>query len=255
MVLSCACENPDCPASVDDGRASSVVVHVIAEQASTQAQPDPELHGEGLAPTDAPQPPVRAKAALILGGGPIPAPLLAELIAGGAKVKLIANPSEHPEPRYRPSTALDEFVRMRDLTCRAPGCDRPATVADIDHTTPYPGGHTHPGGLKCYCRKHHLLKTFWAGWTDRQLPDGTVIVTTPTGHTYTTTPASSLFFPTWAITTPVPPDRPAAPPSDHRTMMMPTRKRSRTKARADRIKRERAHNDADVAERNKPPPF
>jgi hypothetical protein len=37
--------------------------------------------------------------------------------------------------------------------------------------------------------------------------------------------------------------------------MMPVRKRSRAKARADRAKQERALNDAYVAERNKPPPF
>ena len=29
--------------------------------------------------------------------------------------------------------------------------------------------------LKCYCRTHHLVKTFW-GWRDKQLPDGTVIL-------------------------------------------------------------------------------
>jgi hypothetical protein len=126
--------------------------------------------------------------------------------------------------------------------------------ADIDHTVPYPGGPTHAGGLKCYCRKHHLLKTFWPGWSDRQLADGTVMVTTPTGHTYSTKPGSSLFFPTWAMTTPAPPGRSAAP-GEYRTMMMPTRKRSRAKARADRVTSERALNDAYIAERNKPPPF
>jgi len=38
---------------------------------------------------------------------------------------------------------------------------------------PYPLGPTHPSNLKCLCRKHHLVKTFW-GWRDQQLPDGTV---------------------------------------------------------------------------------
>ena len=126
--------------------------------------------------------------------------------------------------------------------------------ADIDHTVAYPAGPTHPGNLKCYCRIHHLIKTFWPGFADRQLADGTVVVTTPTGHTYTTRPASSLFFPGWAITTPAPPSTPAAPGA-HRTLMMPTRKRTRTQTRADRIKTERALNDAHLAERNKPPPF
>jgi hypothetical protein len=276
VVLSCACANPDCPAVVDDGRASSIVIHVIAEQSSTQATVDPHLHGEGLAPNtedpdapddahdadeaaeaaDAPavEPAVRRRAALLFGGGIVPAPLLAELIAHGATLKPVAGPGEAAEPRYRPSTALDEFVRTRDLTCRAPGCDRTAVFADIDHTVAYPAGVTHPGNLKCYCRIHHLIKTFWPGWSDRQLGDGTVVVTTPTAHTYTTRPASSLFFPGWAISTPAPPATPAAP-GEHRTLMMPTRKRTRAQARADRIKTERALNDAHLAERNTPPPF
>ena len=157
-VLSCGCANPDCPAVVDDGRASSIVVHVIAEQASTEATVDPQLHGEGLAPVDADEPdeadeaaaraasepaaepPARRKAALLFGGGILPAPLLAELLARGAKVKLVVGPGAAAEPRYRPSTALDEFVRNRDLTCRAPGCDRTAMFADIDHTVAYPAG-------------------------------------------------------------------------------------------------------------------
>jgi hypothetical protein len=48
---------------------------------------------------------------------------------------------------------------FRDMTCRAPGCDRPAVFGDIDHTVAYPGGPTHPGNLKCYCRKHDAHKT------------------------------------------------------------------------------------------------
>ena len=43
-----------------------------------------------------------------------------------------------------------------------------------------------------------LLKTFWnglGGWLDRQLPDGTIIWTSPTGHTYVTYPGSLHLFP------------------------------------------------------------
>jgi hypothetical protein len=43
------------------------------------------------------------------------------------------------------------------------------------------------------------MKTFLCGvgdgWRDRQLPDGTVVWTAPTGHTYTTHPGSKLLFP------------------------------------------------------------
>ena len=58
-----------------------------------------------------------------------------------------------PEPGYTPSAKLADFVRCRDLTCRAPGCDRPAFQCDVDHTIPYAkGGATHPSNLKCLCR-------------------------------------------------------------------------------------------------------
>jgi len=92
------------------------------------------------------------------------------------------------------------------------------------------------------------------------LADGTVIITAPTGHTYTTRPGSSLFFPAWAVPTPAPPLAPP-PPCDpdtsaaHRALKVPLRKRTRTKSRADYIKAERALNDARIAARNEPAPF
>jgi hypothetical protein len=157
--MSCQCGRSDCPAVVDDGRASSIVVHVVAEQESTQAKPDAQLHGEGPGSEQGQEAKGRKKAALIPGHGIVPAPLLAELSARGAKLRPVAIPKPEPEPQYRPSTALDEFVRFRDITCRAAGCDRLATYADIDHTVAYPAGATHPGNLKCYCRIHQRCRT------------------------------------------------------------------------------------------------
>ena len=143
--------------------ARGVVVHVIAEAATTEAPPDPQLHGEGLAP-DAPkdsdaageaaaEPAVRREAALIVGRGILPAPLLTVFIAHGAKVKLVGSPRRGGRARYRPSPALDEFVRLRDLTCRALGCDRSALFAGIDHPCPTRAGRLSLGELKCYCPK------------------------------------------------------------------------------------------------------
>lgn len=272
--LSCQCDNPDCSGNTDDdGRATNVVIHVVAEQDALAAEPDPQIYvdpptrpitrdtplSEALAPDPepAPEPPNKnRRAALIVGGGVIPPTLLAELIRAGAKVKPISNPCESaPEPRYIPSGALQEFVRARDLTCRFPGCDRPAEFADIDHTQPHPAGGTHPSNLKCLCRKHHLLKTFWTGWMDRQLADGTVEWTTPTGRTSTTRPFSRLCFPDWNMATGDPPEgrRPAATEVAGRSVMMPTRRRTRAQARADRIRAERELNAAQLAERS--PPF
>jgi len=104
--LSCQCGRPECPAVGDDGRASSIVVHVVADRAALQAASDVELHGEGpaaepiveerqepVAPgdVDVAAPPVEErhvaasgaepgckKAALFFGGGMVPASLLAE---------------------------------------------------------------------------------------------------------------------------------------------------------------------------------
>jgi hypothetical protein len=251
--LACLCGNPDCPAAAPDGRAASVVVHVVAEADVVDAAPDEVMQGD----TPEPEPePVRPRPGGVVTGnrGIVPAPLLAELIRSGAKVRELRRPSDEPEPGYRPSTALDEFVRMRDMTCRFPNCDRPAEFCDIDHTIAWPWGPTHPSNLACLCRKHHLLKTFWTGWNDRQHPDGTIVWTSPTGNTYTTAPGSRLFMPRWNVTTAT-----LAPPTGQPPptigIMMPTRRRTRATQRAYRIAAERKLNDARVTERNRPPPF
>ena len=151
----------------------------------------------------------------------LPIPLLAEAIRTGATIKPIRTPGDEPEPAYRPSPELAETVRMRDLFCRFPGCDVPAELCDIDHARPWPFGPTHASNLNCKCRQHHM-KTFCTGiggWSDVQLPDGTLIWTSPTRphrHEYTTKPGSRLFFPGWDVTTaalPPPPDD--LPPYPH----------------------------------------
>ncbi|WP_328357875.1 DUF222 domain-containing protein [Mycobacterium sp. NBC_00419] len=255
--LACQCGSPTCPASGDDGRSAAVVIHVVTDADVDAIEPDPNMSGEGFGTVDSPaDPPARKSTATLTGrGGIVPTPMLAELIRGGATVRHVRQPSDQPEPGYRPSAALAEFVRFRDLTCRFPNCDVPAEFCDIDHTIPWPLGPTHPSNLKCTCRKEHLLKTFWEGWSEIQFPDGTVEWTSPTGNTYVTHPGSRVFFPQWDVTTsPLPPPK-EADPSHARTLMMPTRRRTRAQDRARYVRRERALNDARVAERNKPPPF
>jgi hypothetical protein len=150
-----------------------------------------------------------------------------------------------PEPGYVPSKKLAEFVRCRDLTCRWPGCDRPAFDCDIDHTVPYAdGGPTHASNLKCYCRTHHLVKTFW-GWRDQQLPDGTIILNSPSGKTYVTTPGSALLFPSLCVPTGdvhAPQPSTAVEYCGDRTSMMPRRSRTRRQDRAHRVAAERRQN-------------
>ena len=270
--LACGCGKAECRAG-SDSRAAAVVVHVVTDAAALDAQPDPHNSGErksrpitpdmtlgeALAPDPEPDiPAVRLPAAHLTGGGTIPASMVAELIRNGAKVQPLHHPADSPpEPGYRPSARLERFIRCRDMTCRFPGCDRPAEFADIDHTIPYPIGPTHASNLKCLCRKHHLLKTFWPAWRDEQLPDGTIVWTSPSGHKYITRPGSRLLFPALCLPTgellSVPKDYGA--PSGDRGLMMPTRRLTRQQDRAHRIDAERALNADRVAERNQPPPF
>ena len=281
--LACTCGAPACPAATGDGRAASVVVHVLTEAHTLTAAPDPYCHGQGRLPDlppppdptqkirigtptpgrtaelrETPPPPAPVRPAVIPGGPIVPAPLLAELITNGATIGHLIPPGADPHPGYRPPTAMDTWVRMRDLTCRAPGCDKPAVSADIDHTVPWPAGATHPSNTKAYCRGHHLTKTFWPGFSDRQHPDGTIEWRTPTGHTYTTQPLSRVLFPTSNTTTAALPDPPPPPPPNpNRILTMPKRKRTRTQQREYRINAERAHTRAEreLNDARNPPPF
>jgi hypothetical protein len=172
----------------------------------------------------------------------MPAPLLAAKLADTATIRPLVHPGDAPsEPRYTPSRKLADFVRCRDLTCRFPGCDEPSYRCDLDHTIPYPVGPTCASNLACLCRKHHLLKTF-CGWSDQQLPDGTIIWTSPGGQTYTTYPGSRLLFPTLCKPT-APVSAPAVVTVEpNRGLMMPRRKTTREEDRAKRIEAERARN-------------
>jgi hypothetical protein len=98
-------------------------------------------------------------------------------------------------------------------------------------------------------------------------PDGTLILTAPTGHVYITTPGGAQFFsqlanPTGELGIP---DQPELP-NPNRGMMMPKRQRTRTQERAYRIAQERQHNAARIARKqlllseriardDEPPPF
>ncbi|WP_285034003.1 DUF222 domain-containing protein, partial [Mycolicibacterium sp. lyk4-40-TYG-92] len=205
-----------------------------------------------------PPAPVRTPVGYVVGGGAVPPAVLADLVARGATVRAVASATDlGAVARYRPSAAMDEFVRMRAMTCMFPGCDHPATASDIDHTIPWPAGPTHPGNLSPKCRKHHLLKTFYGGpdgWRDRQQPDGTVVWTAPTGHTYISVPGSRILFPRRRVDTPLPDGPPPdsadldtdAPPAPGRGVMMPIRGRTRAQNQAQQIAYERALNQADI---------
>ena len=89
---------------------------------------------------------------------------------------------------YRPPKHLQDWVRVRDKTCRHPGCNRMATATEIDHTIPrHKGGPTDHNNLACLCKKHHLRKTK-EHWNYTQPEPGLIIATSPAGKTYTAQP-------------------------------------------------------------------
>lgn len=91
---------------------------------------------------------------------------------------------DYGRTRYRPPTALADLVRVRDRTCRFPGCRRPATRCELDHRRDWDhGGTTSDTNLHLLCTRHHHLK-HEAGWTVHREPDGTTVWTSPTGHHY-----------------------------------------------------------------------
>ncbi|MEZ0349895.1 HNH endonuclease signature motif containing protein [Mycobacterium sp. pR1184] len=221
--LACRCGQQGCPATGNDSQPQSggvrLVINVIASEHTVSADGDQPGYLEGYGIIDAEQ--VRQLAS--------------------AAAQLVADPATSPLEalRYQPSAALERFVRCRDLTCRFPGCSRPAVVCDLDHTIafnhrdPAAGGPTVAENLKCLCRQHHRLKTFHTGWRDRQLADGTIIWTSPTGRIYRTYPAGQDLFPQ--------PQRPAcATPTTQP-------RRDRRKRRRARINQARRHNQRQAA--------
>ncbi|OBB91591.1 HNH endonuclease signature motif containing protein, partial [Mycolicibacterium peregrinum] len=134
--MPCLCRREDCPAAQQRAAADAAVVHVLADRSTVNGTCDDPGY--------------------LVGHGIVPAESVRDL-AAAAKVKPVRMPtgnaaeaaeSAAAEPRYRPSVALSEFIRWRDLTCRFPGCDAPAERCDVDHTAPWPAGPTHPSNTK-----------------------------------------------------------------------------------------------------------
>ncbi|AGB25730.1 protein of unknown function DUF222 [Mycobacterium sp. JS623] len=230
--MPCLCGSPNCPAAGVEVSSSPMVINLIAEVATVAGTSD--------------------KPGYLPGYGAVPAETVSEL-AKSASLRPVPNANElGAEENYRPSAALTRFIQCRDLTCSFPGCGQPTVGCDIDHSVPYPHGPTHPSNTGLKCRIHHLLKTF-CGWTDRQLPDGTIEWTSPRGRTYTTAPAGARFFPQLATPTETLTLPNSPPPDPNRDLAMPKRQRTRTQDRQHRIEYERAQNRARYEA--DPPPF
>jgi hypothetical protein len=169
--------------SMDQRRADLLVHWLLGDNHA------PTVHLHVLAPAS-------EEPGWVPGVGPVTTQQLDELIAEGAQITTADHrrrmmDTHEPERHYRPSSGLEQAVRYRDVTCRFPGCRRPAlgghTGTDLDHTIPWPEGATEASNLSVLCRRHHRLKHS-PHWQVQLKTDATMTWTTPTGRLICTEP-------------------------------------------------------------------
>ena len=99
---------------------------------------------------------------------------------------------QHESAGYRPSDSLRHLVKIRSRRCGYPGCGRPASRCDDDHTVPYHrGGRTCECNLHPLCRSHHQAKQA-PGWQLSQPEPGVLTWRLPSGRRFTVTPEPYL---------------------------------------------------------------
>ena len=112
--------------------------------------------------------------------------------------------------RYKVPKDLRRYLRVRDETCRWPGCRRAAAHSDLDHTLDWQfEGLTAHDNLAHLCPADHALKSE-TRWSYVHLPDGTLKWTSPTGRTFLSEPATIIRAPGRAPTS-MPETRPPDP--------------------------------------------
>ncbi|WP_353809478.1 HNH endonuclease signature motif containing protein [Agromyces sp. SYSU T00194] len=130
------------------------------------------------------------------GYGPIDADTARRLAAHAPSFQRILT---HPETgaylsygrtTYRVPADLTGYLRVRDGSCRFPGCSRRAERCDLDHTVDWAhGGHTRHDNVAHLCRTHHRLKHRTA-WRVTQDAGGELHWVSPAGREYLTGPES-----------------------------------------------------------------
>lgn len=143
--------------------------------------------------------------ALITGYGPLPAPIARRLLRDADPTTNVfirrlytdraTGHLADTDPRRRlfPQVAR-QFLITRDQTCRTAWCDAP--IRHADHVTPHAqGGATRTDSGQGLCESCNYLKET-GDWVHTPNPDGSITVTTPTGHT-TSPPSPPASLP-WA---------------------------------------------------------
>jgi hypothetical protein len=111
-----------------------------------------------------------------------PAAWLTKIAIGPIEIGTCAHRRE--SAAYQPPDSLRHLIKTRSPRCGYPGCRRPATRCDDDHTIPYhQGGKTCECNLYPLCRRHHGAKQA-LGWRLEQPEPGLLTWTLPSGRRY-----------------------------------------------------------------------
>ncbi|WP_166789171.1 HNH endonuclease signature motif containing protein [Cryobacterium sp. TmT2-59] len=132
------------------------------------------------------------------GYGPIDADTARRIAAGAPSFTRIL---VHPETgvvlsvgrdRYKVPKDLRRYLRVRDETCRFPGCNRSAAHSDLDHSLDWQfNGLTGEDNLAHLCPPCHALKSE-TGWTVKHLEGGVLEWRSPSGRAFVTEPAAVI---------------------------------------------------------------
>ncbi|MEE4025589.1 DUF222 domain-containing protein [Gordonia sp. PKS22-38] len=257
--FECTCGRTDCTAQIPEPGTvppvdAKVVVHVVADESTLNgtAQHAGFIAGHGVISDDH----ARDLAAR-------PDAVISPLVPEGTPTNpdgTVTLPSHLPSDPYRPSAALDRFVRVRDGYSVIPGNPTSSFDADLDHVNEYNhqrperGGQTEPDNLNAKDRFSHLLKTF-GRWVDEQYRDRRgrlrTAFTTPEGLIIDGEPDTlETMFPGLRRIRFAPPDPPPRrsdtdpdpPPPTPSTPEPPTRSTPRVAAKHARRQQERERN-------------
>jgi len=123
----------------------------------------------------------------VLSGGTVIPAGLARMIAqqpGSTWHRMLTDPAgrmvELSTTSYQPTKPIWSWVVAEHGSCFRPGCDTPATQAELDHRVAWPDGPTDIENLWPGCKTDHKAKHA-PGFTIEQVNGGSYVLRTPAG--------------------------------------------------------------------------
>lgn len=241
-VFECECGRADCTAVIPDINSvpmvdTQVIIHVVCDEATLAGTADNSgyLDGHGVITDTHVRDLANRPDAIVV-------PIVPSSATPNPETGTFDLPAHQPSDPYRPSSALNRHVRVRDGYCTEPGCNTSAFECDLDHIAEFDAddpdaGRTTSENLNAKCRLWHVIKTH-SDWLDDQYrtADGRLVTEMTIRFTAPTQPpprkSSSADAP------------PASPPRRTRTTTRSGNKHARRRAERNRNRRNRDQGPA-----------